>query len=674
MKRPLAMRIELSALEHLGMNLYSNTPAVVSEVVANAWDADAELVQVRYDRDSGSIAVFDDGRGMTRDEVIDRFLVVGYRRRDQNSKNTPKHGRQPMGRKGIGKLSCFSIADIVTVYTSRSGERTAFRMDADEIKKQIKQKNDRDYEPEELEDDWYEDLESDGTCVVLTGLKKNITKLSSDALKQRVARRFSILGAQFNFQVELDGVLIEAQDRGYLDKVQYLWTYGNQPDIRTTFTGLDDGVHPESRTAAVQTFLNSVDAGNLSVTGWIGTVKTPNQLKDEDGQNLNRLAIFMRGKMAQEDILGEMAEKRIVAGYMVGELHCDLLDDDDDDDIATSSRQAIKADDERYEALRDAVRKEISHIAPKWNELRITRGAEIVAGEVPEVLEWLGALEGDTKHKAERWIGRLNVIRVSTGSDRRELLKSSVLAFESYRRKEMLDSLDSVEDDGLEHVLGLFKDIDDLQLSYYGQIVKMRVKVIDTLSAKLKEDEYEKAIQEHIYEHLWLIDPSWERVHGTAVIESSLGDFLKKNTDGLTEAEKLARIDIGYRAAAGRHVIIEMKRGSVTVQIDDLTKQIRKYHGGAKKLLEQADENDWPLEIVCLVGKPPSEWNERNGKHQVQEALKLLDARLVFYDQLLKNTQDAYEDYLETHNEVDKLAKIFNAIDDFDAAEATADS
>lgn len=41
LKRPLVMRISISALEHLGMNLYSNTPAVVSEVVANAWDADA---------------------------------------------------------------------------------------------------------------------------------------------------------------------------------------------------------------------------------------------------------------------------------------------------------------------------------------------------------------------------------------------------------------------------------------------------------------------------------------------------------------------------------------------------------------------------------------------------------------------------------------------------------
>ena len=39
--RELVMSTSLSSLEHLGINLYSNIPAVLSEIVANAWDADA---------------------------------------------------------------------------------------------------------------------------------------------------------------------------------------------------------------------------------------------------------------------------------------------------------------------------------------------------------------------------------------------------------------------------------------------------------------------------------------------------------------------------------------------------------------------------------------------------------------------------------------------------------
>lgn len=40
------MTIDLNVLNHLGMNLYSSIPAVLSEVVANAWDADATEVRI----------------------------------------------------------------------------------------------------------------------------------------------------------------------------------------------------------------------------------------------------------------------------------------------------------------------------------------------------------------------------------------------------------------------------------------------------------------------------------------------------------------------------------------------------------------------------------------------------------------------------------------------------
>ena len=43
------MSISMNVLNHLGIGLYSNIPAVLSEIVANAWDADASEVQVDID-------------------------------------------------------------------------------------------------------------------------------------------------------------------------------------------------------------------------------------------------------------------------------------------------------------------------------------------------------------------------------------------------------------------------------------------------------------------------------------------------------------------------------------------------------------------------------------------------------------------------------------------------
>ncbi|MFL6149654.1 MAG: ATP-binding protein, partial [Pseudonocardiaceae bacterium] len=78
---PYEMTLSLNVLNHLGINLYSNVPAVISEVVANAYDADAETVRIIVDDTVKSITIIDDGCGMTAKDVNDRFLHVGYQRR-----------------------------------------------------------------------------------------------------------------------------------------------------------------------------------------------------------------------------------------------------------------------------------------------------------------------------------------------------------------------------------------------------------------------------------------------------------------------------------------------------------------------------------------------------------------------------------------------------------------
>ena len=153
-----------------------------------------------------------------------------------------------------------------------------------------------------------------------------------------------------------------------------------------------------------------------------------------------------------------------------------------------------------------------------------------------------------------------------------------------------------------------------------------------------------------------------------------LGKFLKQNTEGLSNKEKRARIDIGYRTASGRHVIIELKRASVAVGVDNLARQIRKYRDGAKALLSKGRNPHWPLDIVCLVGKPPPEWGKDGaGREDVEKTLEAVGARLLFYNELLENTEQAYADYLEAHRHVDRLWPIFQAIDDFEVPKAGAD-
>ena len=98
------MTISLNVLNHLGLSLYSNTPAVLAEVIANAWDADATEVHVDFDRFDNTITVTDNGVGMDEADINTKYLYVGYQKRDSTKAPLKtRAGRLPMGRKGIGK-------------------------------------------------------------------------------------------------------------------------------------------------------------------------------------------------------------------------------------------------------------------------------------------------------------------------------------------------------------------------------------------------------------------------------------------------------------------------------------------------------------------------------------------------------------------------------------------
>src|SRR5947209_16181831 len=131
--RPYEMRISRLTIDKLGVKLYDKASAVVAELIANSYDADAENVKVKIPLSTrlaikGSdgkieergyvIEVEDDGHGMTPDEAIDEYLKVGRdRRRDGKSRSRGKL-RPVMGRKGIGKLAPFGICKRIEVLSA----------------------------------------------------------------------------------------------------------------------------------------------------------------------------------------------------------------------------------------------------------------------------------------------------------------------------------------------------------------------------------------------------------------------------------------------------------------------------------------------------------------------------------------------------------------------------
>lgn len=635
------MRLDLNILNHLGLNLYSNTPAVLSEVIANSWDADASVVKITCDQEYDLITIVDNGNGMDLNDINDKFLCVGYRKRDNGENISPKYGRRVMGRKGIGKLSLLSIADNIEIYSKKGNCRNAFCMARADIEREISETNST-YSPREIP---FVDFEfATGTKIEIRGFKKNINR-TPEFLRKRLARRFSVMGA--DFQISINDVPITFADRAYFDKLQFVWTIGVLPKT------LQDKFPPHS----LQGTLNDKVSDKYSIYGWIGAVDKPSDLEDN-----NKISIIARGKLAQEDILFSYNEGGIYASYLIGELYADFLDIDDDRDISTSNRQQYIEDDERYKLLVAHVFALLKEIKNKWTDLRKEHATRKILTESPAVKEWYDSLKSNTKKYAKKLFSTIESMHFDKGEEnKKELLKYGILAFE---RLKVAEKLNFIEDEGIEDIVKygeIFSDLQDIEATLYWEIANERVKVIRQLAESCDSNAKERVLQKHIFDNLWLLNPAWERAtKGSERFEEKVTSEFDKVTDSLTEEERNGLFYIRYRSSAGKHIIIELKRYTPTYKVDiyDLHRQIDKYKSALYKCLRDIGKENEQIEAICIIG------DKVLNDMTISEANEKLkgDGRILSYDLVINDSLESYQEYLDSQKEVGKLRELIDKI------------
>lgn len=640
-KPPYSMTIDLNVLNHLGINLYSNNPAVLAEAVANAWDADAERVTVEIDSGGGTIVIADDGHGMTAEDINKKFLRVGRRRRDDEPR-TPKFGRPVMGRKGIGKLSLFSIADTIEVQSAKDGETSGFTMSLTDIKDAIHDGTSGVYHPRPLPKGSV--TVRSGTRIVLSKLRRRLSSTEKN-LRRRLARRFSVIGSEHRFSININGTPVGVEDRDYYSKLQFVWYYGRRgEECANLFKNARD---PKRR--EVESF-----------EGWIGTVDKPSQLT-EAGDDLNSIVLMARGKLIQEDVLGVTSEAGVFSKYIVGELHADHLDLDDQEDIATTNRQAVVEEDPRVRVLRKEIASELSYIRGSWTEQRNKQGRR-VALENAAIRDWFAELGRDDKKRAERVFGKINAVTTDDPEHRRMLFTYGVFAFEHMKAKRNLDALEELTGETLVELGEVFTHQDDLEASLYHQIVKSRLLVIKALRKQVEANVLEKVIQKHLFDHLWLLDPSWERATGTEYMEQRVTSEFTK-VDKEHRGKDLGRVDIKYSTAAGTHVIVELKRAKVRTTSWDLLAQVEKYRLALRDLLVKSGDPHPRIEVVCVVGQDLKDWEAPNGRAESASVLASKNIRVVTYLELINNAERAYQQFLEENQRAGRLVRLLTAID-----------
>jgi Histidine kinase-, DNA gyrase B-, and HSP90-like ATPase len=643
------LTLDLRVLDHLGINLYSNAAAVLSEAVANAWDADAQIVKV--DISNIQITIRDDGIGMTQRQINDRFLKAGYDKRSEEGE-TSAVGRAFMGRKGIGKLALFSIAETIEVHTRSGSESHAFEMKTSGIRAAIAAG--KNYYPKPLKFAG----PARGTLIILTDLKKKRTATSVTALRKRIARRFSIIGFTGlkgdHFVVEINGKSVGPDDREDLRALEFLWEFGAKrlpasdcPNVSKRFV-VPDQVDPLQP--------------SWKVGGWLGAAEGPKKLKHDEAGSLNGIVVLARGRLIQENILDKLGYNRILVSYLTGQVEADFLDLKGVDDIATSDRQRLIEDDERYLALTDFLRKTLVSIQDKWTDLRNEARGKQAIGEIPVLGEWLDDLPTSQRKNAERLLGLIRGIELEDEEERKQLYRSGMLAFERLRLREESHLLADSPQLTAAVLLPLLSDLASLEGSLYREIVRVRLDVIKEFENLVDANEKEKVLQKHLFANLWLLDPGWERAAGSERIEQILKKDYSEFDPQLSDVESKGRVDIRYRTNAGEHIIVELKRAKRRLHLSELMEQVPKYQNALRKCLVAQGEKSPHISVVVVVGEFLYEEDDYDGPTKIDNALKAYNCRVIHYETLISKAQAAYSDFLAGSAKADRIDKILKKL------------
>lgn len=378
-------------LQLLGPNLYTNIYYVLGEIIANAYDADAENVYIMYNPAKNSIIIEDDGNGMSYNEINDKFLPIGVKTRtnDYNSL-TPIKKRKKMGRKGIGKLAALSVSDYIKITSQKEGEKSGCILSLDISKKN----DDGKYEIPSIDESEIEFIhisdDESGSAIIMENSRYSIHNNIQSA-RRNISLIFPFACKEFKIHLEntltKQAVTIDDSISDIITLSDALITFSNEDskyyDYFNSFHDLFDTDRyykkirdslkldelPDKKTLnkKMPAIIKKIELTNnsgvkrtydLVIEGWISTyVSTRDKKKDTDFPP-NHISIISNDKLGQFDILPDISTDRMQEAYVVGQFYIDLLENTDLPDIAASNRQGYKEDDPRVIEMKELIRSE----------------------------------------------------------------------------------------------------------------------------------------------------------------------------------------------------------------------------------------------------------------------------------------------------------------------------
>ncbi|MBA2868867.1 ATP-binding protein [Methanococcus maripaludis] len=227
----LPFKVDPNLKNIIGKELITNDFMAVFEIVKNSYDADASesriIFDVRSKPNKNSIYIIDNGIGMDYNDIVNKFLVVGfsekkyYSETDYRSKIKSGRKRNFAGAKGIGRFSCDRLGKKLTVYTKKEDDTGVHVLTIDW--NDFEKENSEDFESILQNYEKREDIDPEkyglpnflhGTIIEITGLNSSWNYKRFVRLKTYLKRLINPLALENDeFKILLDVYGIEDEER-----------------------------------------------------------------------------------------------------------------------------------------------------------------------------------------------------------------------------------------------------------------------------------------------------------------------------------------------------------------------------------------------------------------------------------------------------------------------------
>jgi len=111
--------VDAGIIDRLGKELVARHETAVSELVKNAYDADATKVVITFKESykvGGTLEIKDNGLGMTKEQLINGFMRLSSSDK-LHFPHSPRYDRKRAGKKGIGRFSAQRLGKKLTIIT-----------------------------------------------------------------------------------------------------------------------------------------------------------------------------------------------------------------------------------------------------------------------------------------------------------------------------------------------------------------------------------------------------------------------------------------------------------------------------------------------------------------------------------------------------------------------------